>query len=353
MGNENVAGAPGTSAVVRWETTYGLVEISRDIVRAYFCPKATDGEIEHFMAVCRYHQLNPWLKEAYLVKYTEAEAAKIVFGKDSHARKAEEHPQYAGDESGILVLVKTADGAQLTEREGAFYLDTEILIGGWARVFRKDRERPVSIRVRLSEYVQYTLQGPPNRFWREKPATMIRKVALSQARHEAFPSKFAGGMSEEEAPTGPVGDVIVTTAVTKPRTNAEANMQAAADQVVDQVRTDPTSDGGTGPVEDEAALAAEARARELAEAGAFEPTPATTLASPAPAATVCPPSANGQTYQSKAGMVTKTAVFAAANDAAKRLGKSVGVLMKELTGKAAMSGMDDADIAGLIKKLGI
>jgi len=337
-------------ATIEWNTSYGVVRLSRDIVRAYFCPKATDGEIEHFIAVCRYHELNPWLKEAYLVKYSESEAAKIVFGKDSHARKAEEHPQYAGDQSGVILVIKAGDTLTIEEREGAFFIDGETLVGGWAKVYRKDRERPIYIRVRLAEYIQYAGTGQPNRFWKGSPGTMIRKVALSQARHEAFPSKFAGGISEEESRSGPTEIEINPL---KPKTVAQA--QAAADQVVAEIHGDPPSDGGLPPAEQDA-LAAEARARELAEAAASEAPPATPIASDPPAPNVGAPKTNGpsmQTYQGKNGTYTRPQIFGVATDAAKALSKPIGEFLKELTGKASMAGMDDPTVLGLVKKLGL
>ncbi|WP_269318659.1 RecT family recombinase [Caldicellulosiruptor bescii] len=74
----------------------------------------------------------------------------------------------------------------------------EELVGGWAKVFRKDWAVPIEISVSLQEYIRKKKDGQPTRSWREMPATMIRKVALVQALREAFPEQFQGMYALEE-----------------------------------------------------------------------------------------------------------------------------------------------------------
>jgi len=65
-------------------------------------------------------------------------------------------------------------------------------------VYRAGLSVPVRAEVSFEEYVQRKTDGSPNRFWAEKPATMIRKVAIVQALREAFPDEFGGLYSPEE-----------------------------------------------------------------------------------------------------------------------------------------------------------
>jgi hypothetical protein len=74
----------------------------------------------------------------------------------------------------------------------------EDLIGGWAEVYRSDHDVPVRAEVTFGEYVGKKQGGSINKQWTEKPATMIRKVALVQAHREAFPNQFEGMYSPEE-----------------------------------------------------------------------------------------------------------------------------------------------------------
>ena len=72
------------------------------------------------------------------------------------------------------------------------------MVGAWARVYRKDRSHPYTATVRVAEYEVHKSGGGLNKSWSERPATMIRKVALVQALREAFPDQFAGMYIAEE-----------------------------------------------------------------------------------------------------------------------------------------------------------
>ena len=164
-------------------------------VRNFICPKATDAECKIFLETCKQYHLNPFTKEAYLIHYdnkNEDTASTIVLGKNCYMQMAERHPAYDGFEAGVIVL--TADG-QLLNREGSIVYDGnggETLLGGWAKVYRKDRTRVSYEEVKLSEY------DTGKSLWNGKKATMIRKVALVHALREAFPSTFGALYDESE-----------------------------------------------------------------------------------------------------------------------------------------------------------
>lgn len=164
-------------------------------VRDFICPKATDAECKIFLETCKQYHLNPFTKEAYLIHYdnkNDDTASTIVLGKNCYLQMAERHPAYDGFEAGVIVL--TADG-QLLNREGSIVYDWnggETLLGGWAKVYRKDRTRASYEEVKLSEY------DTGKSLWNGKKATMIRKVALVHALREAFPSTFGALYDESE-----------------------------------------------------------------------------------------------------------------------------------------------------------
>lgn len=165
--------------------------VSFEDVRNVICPKATDAECKIFLETCRQYKLNPFTKEAYLIHYdnnSDATASSIVLGKACYMQMAERHPQYDGFEAGVIVM---ANG-QLFNREGAVVYEGEELLGGWAKVYRKDRSRPSYSEVKFSEY------DTGKSLWKAKPATMIRKVALVQALREAFPTTFGTLYDESE-----------------------------------------------------------------------------------------------------------------------------------------------------------
>lgn len=157
--------------------------------------EVTDKEVAMYVQLCKAQQLNPFLKEAYLIKYSDKQPASIVVSKDAFTKRAEAHPQYDGMKSGIIVMSK--DG-KITEREGAFHLPNESVVGGWARVYRKDKKTETYDSVAYDEYAVKDSNGNINTMWRTKPATMIQKVAEVHALRKAFPERLSGMYVEEE-----------------------------------------------------------------------------------------------------------------------------------------------------------
>jgi phage recombination protein Bet len=152
-------------------------------VRDHFCTGATEQEAYTFLQTCLMAGANPWLSEAYLIKYDEKSAARTVMGKYYFLKKAEVHPKYGGFSSGIIV--ETPDG-KIVEKVGKFKLQDEKLLGAWAEVVRTDRKVPLKVTVPFSEYDKGNSQ------WRKMPATMIEKVAIVQAHRDAFPTDLGG-----------------------------------------------------------------------------------------------------------------------------------------------------------------
>jgi phage recombination protein Bet len=183
--------------IVKYETDRGEVVLSPQIVKQYLVSgdsrTVTDQEVVFFINLCRYRGLNPFLREAYLIKFGDSPAT-IIVGKDVFTKRAANHPDCAGWQAGVIVR----HGNELIEREGSLVLDDETLVGGWAKVYRNSWKEPLKVAVSLREYERRGKDGKPQRSWAEMPATMIRKVALVQALREAFPDEFGGMYVAEE-----------------------------------------------------------------------------------------------------------------------------------------------------------
>ena len=91
--------------------------------------EVTMQEIVMFINLCKYQSLNPFLREAYLVKYGNQPATLIV-GKSAFESRAENNPKYRGCESGIVVTYENG----IEYREGTLIVEGEKLVGGWAKV---------------------------------------------------------------------------------------------------------------------------------------------------------------------------------------------------------------------------
>ena len=240
MATQQIAKAPPdedkAAQIVQYDSLHGPVSLSVNFVRTYFCDKATPSEAFAFMQVCRFHKLNPFLREVYLVKYGQ-DSAQIILGYQSWTQRAENDATYRGFTAGII-LQKEEDGP-LEWRPSTFYLPGETLVGGWCEVRREDRPEPVRIEVALEEYIQRTREGAPNRFWREKPGTMIRKVALAQAHREAYPSLFAGLYEQAEGDTAtalPEDAVIIDAVPDQPPGPAKRATDADYPDAKEQLR---------------------------------------------------------------------------------------------------------------------
>ena len=174
------------------------VKLTANIVKQYLVSgdsmNITAEEIAMFINLCKYNNLNPWLKEAYLIKFGN-NPATLVTGKEAYMKRAEAHPMYDGAESGVIVIDLNGE---IAYRNGTVVLTGENIVGAWAVVYRKDRNHPTRCEVSFDEYAGYKKDGTLNSQWRSRPATMIRKVALVQALREAFPATFGAMYTAEE-----------------------------------------------------------------------------------------------------------------------------------------------------------
>jgi len=142
-------------------------------VKQYFCEGATEKEVQLFLQIAKTCNLNPFLKQIYLAKYGTAPAV-ILTSYNVYLQRAEKSGNYAGLETTTEGSVENGD------------------LKGIVKVYRKDWTNPLIHEADYSEYVQRKRDGSINKFWKTKPKTMIKKVAISQAFRLAFPCDFEG-----------------------------------------------------------------------------------------------------------------------------------------------------------------
>ena len=158
------------------------IKLSPAIVKQYLVSgegKVTDQELMMFMALCKFQKLNPFLREAYIIKYGSSPAT-IVTGKEAFLKRAVSHPKYQGHRVGITVW---------DEKEGK---------EAWAEVYVEGYLYPVRIEVDFEEYKGKKKDGSVTEMWKTKGRTMLKKVALVQALREAFPKEMGSMYSEDE-----------------------------------------------------------------------------------------------------------------------------------------------------------
>lgn len=203
----------------------------------------TDSEFNNFFQLCKANKVNPFLKEAYIVKYG-SDPATIVIDYKVLQMSAELNPAFVGMKTGVIVMDKDGNAK---EREGGFVLPNETLVAGWCEVSRNDRQTPTKCYAMLSEFRQVKKDGTPNKNWAGKPTFMIIKVAKAQALREAFPNMFGTNLYTEDEvatfdeksnerkyqDTKQVQDVVENNAGTKEVKNPFKETKSVKEDVID------------------------------------------------------------------------------------------------------------------------
>lgn len=189
--------------MVKYETNGQEITLTQSDVKNFLvtgdADKVTDKELKLFLELCKAQKLNPFLREAYLIKF--GNDANIITSKDVFLKRARANESFRGFKAGIIVQNEKG----IEKREGTFYLKgQENLVGGWASIYIKDWDAPFDHTVAISEFNRGTAT------WKNMPAIMIRKVALVQALREAFPDDLSQLYAAEEMGSDPsIEDSIV------------------------------------------------------------------------------------------------------------------------------------------------
>lgn len=157
-------------------------------IRKLFAKDATDTEFSMFVGLCKATGLNPFAREIWFAKY--GSNCLIMVGINGLLKYANSHPAY--------------DNYSAPEFE-VDPKDPNRPISCTIKVFRKDRERPVTAMVRWSEY-ERTTQNKRDR-WSTAPFDMLEKCALAKALRRSF-SELHGTYTPEEAEVNTVTNEV-------------------------------------------------------------------------------------------------------------------------------------------------
>ena len=155
----------------------------------------TQKELVSFMMMCQVWNVNPYMKEAYLIKYGSSPASMIVAEK-VYEQRADSQPGYRGMKYGVIYEDANGEehkreGKRINKRRG------EVLVGAWAEVYREGRETTYT-EIDFDEYAGRKKDGSLNSQWSTKPATMLCKCVKAAALRDAYPNSFAGMYIAEE-----------------------------------------------------------------------------------------------------------------------------------------------------------
>lgn len=168
-----------TQTIVSNDLIFEPEHLTKETIKKYLCQNATDQELMMGLQIAKTFKLNPLKREVYFIKYKDDQPMQVLTGYEVYLKRAEKSGLYAGLET--TTEGNVADGS----------------LKAIVKIYRKDWERPLVHEAYYSEYVQNkkdfkTGKIEPNTFWKNKPKTMIKKVAESQGFRKAFPCEFDG-----------------------------------------------------------------------------------------------------------------------------------------------------------------
>jgi phage recombination protein Bet len=173
------------------------LRLTASMVRQFIAVPTKSGALPNerdcirFIMLCRGKRANPFEVDCFLIGYDtkNGPSFSLVCGIELFLKRASVEPSYDGNESGVIV---SGPENTIIERAGTMVMSGEKLIGGWARVFRKDRKQP--------EYksVKFEVYNTGYSRWEKDPAGQIAKVALSQALRSAFATALGALYTQEE-----------------------------------------------------------------------------------------------------------------------------------------------------------
>lgn len=163
-----------------------------DKIRKLFAPDLTNEEFQFFWGLGKGLQANPFTREIWAVKYDKSKPAQVFLGRDFYRKKAQEQKDYNGH---VVDAVYENDEFKVDSGipQHSYNLkERGKLLGAYCVTYKKDQDHPFMVYVELSEY--HKNQST----WKEKPATMIKKVAEAQSLRGAFQGIFRGTYDESE-----------------------------------------------------------------------------------------------------------------------------------------------------------
>ena len=157
--------------IVVKNNTNEVIQVTDDLIVEYMeafgiAKELKEEQKKQFIHVAKSFQLNPFKREIYCIPY--GNTLTIIVGYETYLKRAER--------SGKLAGWKVWTEGKLEDRT----------IKAICEIWRKDWTTSFRHEVYYSEYERNT------NIWREKPYTMIKKVAIAQAFRLAFPDELGG-----------------------------------------------------------------------------------------------------------------------------------------------------------------
>jgi phage recombination protein Bet len=145
-------------------------------IRKIYAPKLSDGEFKAFVEMGISTALNPFLREIWAVKYDQGAPAQIFIGRDGYRKIISRNECFEGlitesvcanDEFNVDIVKGEVKHIPKIKDRGK-------LIGAYCIIYMKGIRIPYYVFVPIEEY------NTGRSVWKDKPHTMIKKVAECQ-----------------------------------------------------------------------------------------------------------------------------------------------------------------------------
>jgi len=152
-------------------------ESRMDLVKRKVGSNLNQTEWELFLYMAKLYDLNPLLREIWAIKFNN-QPAQIFTGRDGLLKIAHKSGMFDGMKTVLLV----EQNGEVLEVDVA--PSKSKLLGAKTYVWRKDFSHPVEASVKFSEYDKSS--SSKYNTWKDKPDTMIKKVAEAHCLRRTF-----------------------------------------------------------------------------------------------------------------------------------------------------------------------
>lgn len=191
------------------EDTFGkMTRPQIDLIKRTIAKGATDDELKIFIQVCKGAQLNPFLKQVFLVPRWDSREGKevraIQVSIDGFRSIAESSGAYAGNDDPLFTgenIIKIPDGKttkDVTTPNHATVTVYKVVAG---------QRYPFTGTARWSEYYPGAKMGFQ---WHIRPYLMLGKCAEALALRKAFPKLLSGMYEESELANNVAPPTVIT-----------------------------------------------------------------------------------------------------------------------------------------------
>ena len=223
--------------VVTYEAKDGIeVTLTFETIKKYLVqghPEwVTPQEMMYFIGICKSRGLNPFAKDCYLIKYSQAEGAAIITSIDYYRKRAKAQKDCKGWAKGIIVERK----GEIIDSNGLL-LESDTLLGAWFMAQPEGWQNPFRLEINLAGYIKKTKDGSITKFWKkENQPSMIAKVVESQGLRTLWPDEFQQLYTPEEMGEA---DIFETTEKVAKEPKKRSDKDIYASKVVDAEFSEP------------------------------------------------------------------------------------------------------------------